>query len=198
MIRKPLGLVAGLIFWAGLALPCPSPAGTITGTWTGGVFFDIQYGVNGTLAGESSGSYLGEMSLTYDLDYGSVSMTISGGPVIGISYSSGMQLIDIPYSSDPFGPTYGTASLYVPFGRASEEVANFAVSYRSILPDGTIDTSGGFANADVFVLDSEPLGTSVIEHLSFQTIPEPPSIVPAAFAFLIATIIGLKRQLRPR
>ncbi|MGC8640311.1 MAG: hypothetical protein ACP5XB_10600 [Isosphaeraceae bacterium] len=191
MIRKPLGLVAGLIFWAGLALPCPSPAGTITGTWTGGVVFDIQYSVNAAPAGESWGRYLGEMSLTYDPEYQTVSMIVSGNP--------GIQLIDIPYSSDPFGPTYGTGELIAPpFDYGSYEVANFAVSYRSILPDGTIDTSGGFANADVVMIWTDPMGNGGNEYLSFQTVPEPPSIVPAAFAFLIATIIGLKRLLRPR
>ena len=191
MRSKPLGLAAALIFWSALSLPCASPAGTITGTWTGFVSFDIEYAVDGVPAGSSSGGYIGEMDLTYDTLDGFASITISG--------DQGLQVTGSPDPADPFGPTSGAATMIgPPFDYASWEVGNFAVSYQSILPDGTIDTSSGFANGDILAIYTDPAGNGATEYVSFQTIPEPPSIVPAASALLVTAIIGLKRRLRPR
>jgi hypothetical protein len=191
MSSKPLGLVAVLIFWAGLSMPSQSPAETITGTWTGAVYFDIEYAVNGQLVGESSGSYIGEMSLTYDPLDDLLSISISG--------VQGLQVIGSPYPSDPFGPTGGAAMvLGSPISYYGPAVGNVAVSYRSILPDGAIDTSSGFADGDIFEIAADPGGTGEAIHVDFQTLPEPPSIVTAASALLITASIGLKRRLRRR
>jgi hypothetical protein len=195
MSIKQLGFVAALTLVLALALPQLSSAGAISGTWDGAIYLTVENFVNAQYVGSTSTYFLGQMSLVYD-PAGSMSMTIT------TPLSIGDFLLIGPQSSDPFGTNSasGTVSgvFYPDPARGPPPTGDFFVTYRSILPDGSIDTSTGTANGDIIDIVADTNGTGQLFDLNFATIPEPPSIVPAAFAFLIIGSRPWTRGFRPR
>ena len=76
------------------------------------------------------------------------------------------------------------------------DTGNFFVSYQAILPDGSIDTTGGFAVADMNVIDVNAItGATTNTIISFQGagVPEPSSLVLAASGILMVSIFAWMR-----
>jgi len=190
MSTKRLGLIAGLTFCLALSLPCSSTAGDINGTWNGVVSFSIQDYQNLQLVGSSSGSVAGQMSLAYDSSVHTMSMSIGEFQIIGD------QLFD------PFGPNAATGTMFGDVspgpGYDGAPIGNYSVDYLSILPDGSIDASSGFAAGDLSIVTLTPFGTGEIIFLSFHTVPEPSSIVLAAPAVLAIGVVGWMQRPRRR
>jgi len=188
---KPAVLIAALAYLLALSIPRSSGAGEIAGTWDGVVFESGQGYVNGQLTYSNSRSYFGVMSLDYSVSTDELSMYIGPGPF------PEQQLVGFLYPGS-FGPNgaSGTvvATIFPGFEYAGYPVGHFSASYQSILPDGSIDTSNGYADGSIYENFVGPLGTGEVITASFQTIPEPPSIVPAASALLIIGIFAWVRR----
>jgi hypothetical protein len=94
-----------------------------------------------------------------------------------------------------FGPT--SASGFTEAGGIAGFEGSFDVTYRSILPDGEIDTTGGFAVAD-FGAQSFTIGQPwAVFSASFTTasVPEPSAIVPMAIgAVVVVTWVVIRRR----
>ena len=167
-------MIAALTFSTSLWAPRPALAGSISGTWTGEVSTTTYYLLDGALVGSSSSNDLGQMSLTYDPSQYVVWMTIGGNEI------AGMPVTD-PYGTDARAQmvaaqqVYG--SIYPGPNYYGLPVGNYIVSYPSLLPDGSIDTSSGFADGDIDEVNADNSGTGEILYISFQTLPEPASIV---------------------
>jgi hypothetical protein len=75
-------------------------------------------------------------------------------------------------------------------GTLGSDTANFFVTYQSILPDGTIDTSIGSATADfTFVSGLDGAGNGDLIFASFTTVPEPSSIVMGTLGTLATVLL---------
>lgn len=199
MTVKRVVLVAVLTFVSALWLPLSARAGGISGTWNGLVSYNIQTYVDLMLTGTVAGTSGGQMSLGYDS--GELSITISSStPSIGEYRIIGDQgLGPVP---NPFGPNGGSGffygDLYPDSGFGDEFLANFSVSYPSILPDGSINTTSGFADGDVSGNTFGPLASGEVFFVSFSTVPEPSSLVLAASALLIAGVFATTKRVRSR
>ncbi len=167
-------LIAALTVLAVMSLPRPCSADQVYGTWTGAESYSIEYYLeDGTVISQSSGSlYPATLSVEFDSNINvappqetAAGMGITGfysiwgGAVGGYGpQSAGMYIIDD--TSYPEGYAFG----------------NFDATFQSILPDGSIDTTGGFAVADI---DIQNYSDGVYERafISFQTVPEPSSLL---------------------
>jgi hypothetical protein len=86
-------------------------------------------------------------------------------------------------------------------GSAGSTVANFFVTYESILPNGQIDVGNGSAGADLTTIEfdfGEPVSTETVRFATFTTVPEPPSSVLAGLAILVIAAVAWMRGLRRR
>jgi len=198
MSTKGLGLVAALAFLSAVSLPRSSSAGEIYGNWYGAVTFQIvDYDV--VPPSSSSGAYYGEMSLDY-IDNPSeqeLSISIGGYTISGNQFANP----SLFFPNNPFGPNSAGGSMIGNLSNPSYAgfpTANFFVDYQSILPDGSIDTSYGSALGDIFLPAAHPgiIGETIF--VSFQTVPEPSSIVLAGAALLMIGIFAWMRRSRPR
>ena len=105
------------------------------------------------------------------------------------------------FPTSPFGPNSAAGSLigndsglsYIGF-----PVGDFTVNYQSILPDGSIVASNGPALGDLFIPLGHPILFGETIFVSFQTVPEPASIVLAAAALLMIGVFAGMRRSRPR
>ncbi len=201
MSTRGLGLIAALAFFSAVSLPRSSCAGEIHGDWYGAVTFDIvQYGAGPPIS--SSGAYYGEMSLDY-IDTPAeqeLSMTIGGYTIIGGQFANP----SLFFPNNPFGANSASGSVFGTVfpgpGYLGYPVGNFAVNYQSIPPDGSIDTSSGYADGDMFLAIGHPILFGETIFVSFQTVPEPSSIVLAGAALLMIMIgiFAWMRRFRPR
>jgi hypothetical protein len=185
-------LIAVLIFYSAISLPGSSYAQqTVSGVWFGVESFTSVVYINDQIVGESSGinvpAYLAVEF--YGSYYGSemaISIRDFSGDDIGF--------VGFAYPQT-FGPqgAEGYANLYG--GNGSAE-ANFDLTYQAILLDGSIDTSGGFAVADINDLSyNSNSGSYTVSFASFQSVsvPEPSSLVLAASGILIVSIFAWMR-----
>jgi len=106
------------------------------------------------------------------------------------------------FLNDPFGPNSASGSVLGDVtanpGYLGYPVGDFAVNYQSILPDGAIDTSSGSADGDMFLAMGHPILFGETVFVSFQTVPEPSSMVLAGAALLMTGIFEWMRRFRPR
>jgi|SRR5208283_3490603 len=188
MGTKALGLVAALAFFSALSLPRSSSAQDVYGNWDGAVTFSIDEFQGGVLVGASSGAYYGEMSLDYSTSDHLLSMTIGEFEIIGYQ------------QFDPFGPNSATGTVFGDHfpGFPPFPIGNFSVNYQSVLPDGSINTSNGFAAGDIFINAAGEAATGEVIFTSFQTVPEPSSVALAGAALLLIGIFAWMRRFRPR
>ena len=188
-------LIAALTIFSAIALPGSSDAQTVSGSWTGiESFSDVVTGPGGQIISESSGSNVPAV----------LSMFFSGFN----SYTSDPQIADMSVSGD-FGLNisgYTTPVLFPPLlGPQSAEgyvipeqvhgqlSGYFDLTYQSILPDGSIDNTGGSAVANIrfaveeVVSGQQSIGFVYFQSQDVQTVPEPSSLVLA----VTATMLGL-------
>jgi hypothetical protein len=161
---------------------------TATGTWSGTLSYSVQYLDE---FGFPTGGYSG-------LDSTTLTIQLSPGSAVA---TTGDGLLDVLYSLSSFGPNSASGS-YFDFLPQGFDYGSFDANYLSILPDGSIDTSGGFAVADrTYVYD---FGSSGIEEVfsfqSFQSegpalVPEPSAMVQMAIGVVvIALFAGIRAR----
>ncbi len=191
MKTNRLGLIAVLAFVSAFSMPRSLYAQpTAYGTWDGELDVQITQVINGqtTVLENSSGD--GTLLIDYFAPY---TLYISMGGI----YAYGSN--PIPGAVD-FGPTSASGSLYT-YGPTGLVVANFFATYQSILPDGMIDTTGGFASADISYSQAVPTGGTDFFFFSFSgagAVPEPSSLVTASIALLaIGVFTWIRGARRP-
>ena len=179
-----LALVGVLTFFSASSLPRSSHAQVATGTWVGVESVTTENFFNGQLISESFVSNIpSTLVLTFVPwpDPLTVYMSLGAGPS-GFDEQGHIQ---------SFGPQGASGSVVLDGYPASFSVGNFDVTYQAILPDGTIDTTGGFAVADLDISLLEYLSpASENIFISFQnvTVPEPSSLVLAASGTLVMLV----------
>jgi hypothetical protein len=187
-------LIAVLIFFSAISLPGSSYAQQIdSGTWIGYESYSATfYGANQMIIGESSGS---NIWTTFNLEflYSSSDLNIAG---IGMSVGS----FSIPFTFldsnlQLFGPQEASGSMNADIYHLYYDTGNFFVTYQAILPDGSIDTTGGFADADMTLVITNTSGAAEHVFVEFQGVgvPEPSSLVLAATGTLMVSIFAWMR-----
>ncbi len=156
------------------------------GTWNGyETYTETDYDQFGNVVGQFSGG--GNSTLTVDI-YGP-------GPLFSaiVSGPNGFNSF-IPYAVSTFGPTSATG--FTSGGGYASFAGGFDLSYPAILPDGHIETYGGFADADYSA--STFLGQDTkVYFASFNSfsVPEPSAIVPMATgAVVVGTSVVIRRR----
>jgi hypothetical protein len=188
-------LIAVLIFFSAISLPGSSYAQQQidSGTWIGYASYSITvYNYEQMITSETSGSNLWT---SFSLEFRDIpDSSIAGiGMSIG-SFSIPFTIMDSELRS--YGPQNASGSMDSDIYHEYYDNGNFAVSYQAILPDGFIDTTGGFAVADMNVIDVDNLtGATTNAIISFQGagVPEPSSLVLAASGILIVSIFAWMR-----
>ena len=194
-------LIAVLIFFSAISLPGSSYAQqTVSGTWIGFESYNTTfYGANQMIIGETSGS---NVWTTFNLEYSSsfnLQYSSSYFPIVGIAMSVGS--FSIPFTVldsnlQLYGPQEASGSMNADIYHEYYDNGNFDVSYQAILPDGTIDTTGGYADVDMNVIDVNIFtGATTNTFVTFQGegVPEPSSLVLAASGILIVSIFAWMR-----
>jgi len=194
MSTKWLSLIAALTFFSALWLPRPSDAGSVYGTWSGVETGYAQEYLNGHFLGTT---YLSPMPATLYISYDPSQPFVDVD--INSKFSVDMSGISITGAPIDFGPESASGSIFGGYGYYGlSPVANYFVNYESILPDGMLVTGGDSAVADITYLNLDGNRTGGVLFFSFQTVPEPSSIVPAASAVLMIVIFAWTRSCRPR
>jgi hypothetical protein len=186
--------IAVPIFFSAISLPGSSYAQQIdSGTWIGVESYSATfYGANQMIIGESSGS---NIWTTFNLEflYSSSDLNIAG---IGMSVGS----FSIPFTFldsnlQLFGPQEASGSMNADIYHLYYDTGNFFVTYQAILPDGSIDTTGGFADADMTLVITNTSGAAEHVFVEFQGVgvPEPSSLVLAASGILMVSIFAWMR-----
>ena len=171
------------------------------GTWEGyATYTETDYDQMGNVIGVYSTSGLSALNVgIFNNTFGSLeyfSGTVSGplgfsGP-LGVTL--GGQYSDYNYSVFSFGPTSASGGDFA--GGYAGFDGYFDVTYQSILPDGEMDTRGGFAVAQYS--GNTDLGYEspyIAWSASFTSVPEPSSIVPMAIgAVVVATWVVIRRR----
>jgi hypothetical protein len=171
-------------------LPRSSEAELISGTSIGVDSMSSVVYMNGQVVGESSGSDLPEVLDVAFVDPLLFHAQMSIGDVEGNEGS-----LFGPAISYTLSPQNASASANL-HGENSDLGGCFDVSYQSNLPDGSIDTSGGFAVADIgFESFEHNRSTYTIGFISFQgkAVPRPSSLLLAATASLMAVVFAWMR-----
>jgi hypothetical protein len=195
--QKARWIAAATAFLA-LSLPGSSSGQFIPpslGTWTGVDTFEIT--VSNFLTGQFISSESGSGPAT--LSIGTNFMAIAGAHIPIIAEGQ-----FVP--SGPFGPTSASGSVSFDDGPGGSSVANFFLTYESILPNGQIDVGNGSAVADLTTIEfdfgeSPFLSSTIIESFATFTtlpVPEPPSSVLAGLAILVIAAVALMRSFRRR
>ena len=110
------------------------------------------------------------------------------------SFSIPFTFLDSNFRS--YGPQGASGSMDTDIYHEYYDNGNFDVSYQAILPDGTIDTTGGYADVDMNVIDVNIFtGATTNTFIQFQGegVPEPSSLVLAASGILIVSIFAWMR-----
>jgi hypothetical protein len=194
---QKLILIPALTCFCAVALPPSSDADSVFGTWTGvESFSEVVSGIDGQIISESSGSNIpAVLSISFASFYpGSLQPQRIDMSVFG---DSGFSISGQPSSGMPtLGPQIADGYV-VPFQQGhGQEFVYYALTYQSILPDGSIDITGGSAEATMrYSYYDELYGNSGNGFVSFQSqsVPEPSSIVLAAIASLMIFIFA-RRQ----
>jgi hypothetical protein len=187
-------LIAVLIFFSAISLPGSSYSQQIySGTWTGVESYSTTfYGANQMITSETSGS---NIWTSFSLEF----RLIPDSSIVGIGMSIGSFSIPFTYLDskiESYGPQGASGSMISDIYHQYYDNGNFTVSYQAILPDGTIDTTGGFADVDMTVIDVDiTTGATTDTFLSFQGagVPEPTSLVLAASGILMVSIFAWMR-----
>jgi hypothetical protein len=187
-------LVAVLIFFSAISLTGSSYAQQIdSGTWSGFESYSTTfYGTNQMIIGETSGSNIWTtfnlefVSSFSDLNLVGVAMSVGGFSIPFTFLGSNLQLDD---------PQVASGSMNTDIYHQYEDFGDFFVSYQAILPDGSIDTTGGFADADMTILITHTSGAAERTFVEFQSgsVPEPSSLVLAASGILMVSIFAWMR-----
>ena len=100
-----------------------------------------------------------------------------------------------PGTNVTYGPQYASGNIYEYFYPIGIDTGNFFVTYQAILPDGSIDTTGGFADADMTLVITNTSGAAEHVFVEFQGVgvPEPSSLVLAATGTLMVSIFAWMR-----
>jgi hypothetical protein len=186
-------LIAALTLLSAISLTRSSQGGTVYGSWTGDetlTIFTSEFVDGQFVFSYKTTSSPATFSLSYDTCSEQLSMSINDMSIAGVVN---------PPATVYFGPesASGSVILSYPGTPAGDSVGDFFVTYQSILPDGTIDTSIGGAVADI-TLDYLLEGVGEIFYASFQTVPEPWSIVQAASGVLLIAVFARTRRCRSR
>ena len=187
-------LIAVLIFFSAISLPGSSYAQQIdSGTWIGYESYSSTfYNYDQMITGETSGS---NIWTTFNLEF---VYSSSYYPVAGLAMSVGSFSIPFTFLDSNFrsyGPQGASGSMDSDIYHEYYDNGNFDVSYQAILPDGSIDTTGGFANADMTLVLSYTSGAAEHVFVEFQGggVPEPSSLVLAASGILMVSIFAWMR-----
>jgi hypothetical protein len=188
MSTRAFGVAAALAFVLAISLPRCSSAQDVSGVWDGAVTYSVDQFQGGLPVGSTSGAYFGQMSLDYSPSNDLLSMSIGQFQITGYQFF------------DPFGPDSATGTVFGDYspGFPPYPVGNYSVDYTSVLPDGPIDVSGGFAAGDLFIDTVGEPGTGEVIFASFQTVPEPASVALAGVALLIVGVAAWMRRVRPQ
>jgi hypothetical protein len=188
---QKVGLIAAATAFLALSMPGSSSAQFFPplGTWAGYDSFEISvFDFSGNLISSRSGS--GPATFSIAIDY----MDIAGAGALIIGTG--------PFTPpDPFGPTSASGSISFGGGPGGSTSGNFFLTYESILPNGQIDVGNGGAVADLTTIEydfSEPGPTVTESFATFNTVPEPPSSVPAGLAILVIAAVAWMRRFRRR
>ncbi len=189
-VRRALGAV--MSFFCVCSLPSPCSAGTIYGSWQGFEFFYEQFFVPDQPGPIISGGYIpAQFDLAYNTCTNVLSMSIND-----LSFSTQYG----GYAEASFGPTSASGEGYYgigsPYGLIAQ--ADFSLTYASILPDGEIDSSIGYAVADITQTEVTPTGYGSVIYASFRPAPEPSSLMLAAVSAVGATVFWWMRASRRR
>jgi hypothetical protein len=183
-------IAAATWFFAG-SLSSPSHAGSlIYGSWSGIEYHFTQFYSNGQQDGSSGWSMPATFSFSYDTETQDLSMSIGS-----TSYSWQPGPFDSVEAS--FGPSSGSGMgihypYYYPVGLYVE--GNFSATYRSILPDGKIDSTFGSASAIMVLTDFDLSGNGQITQIYFFSVPEPPSVVGIGSGLLGTCVLWYGRR----
>ncbi len=166
------------------------------GTWNGyATYTETDYDPYGNVINQFSQDGSSQLDLdiyaTTDPDYAPFYATVTGPP----GFLSNLGYLQPVLYGVSFGPTSASGSGFT--GALFGVLGDFDVSYLGILPDGQINTTGGFAVADISGLTYPPAGPAayISFFASFQSVPEPTAIVPMAIgAIVVATAVAIRRR----
>jgi len=187
---QKLSLIVALTLLSATSLTRSSHAGAVYGTWSGGETVITQEFLYGQYLGTSYRTNIpATCCISYDSGADALSMSINDMSFWG----------QVRYPQTVFfGPESASGSVSVNNYPGGGGAGDFFLTYRSILPDGTIDTSIGGAVADITLDEVGPDGTGNVYHASFQSVPEPSSIVQAASGVLLIAIFAWIERHRSR
>ena len=171
----------GLFFT--ISLPGSVHSASIFGTWTDG--FETTQTTN----------YLGGVPVSVSDSSGPATLGVGYMPQVElvISISNGGALDSNEFSAT-FGAQSGSGSLTYPSSPFGASTADFFGTYQSIEPNGELDTSVGTATANITIFDILGNANGQITIITFQTVPEPTSLVELASGILAVLVIARGRR----
>jgi hypothetical protein len=187
-------LIAVLIFFSAISLPGSSYSQQIdSGTWIGyETYSSTVYNYDQMITSETSGS---NIWTSFSLEF----RFIPDSSMVGIGMSIGSFSIPFTFFDSQiqfYDPQDASGRMLSDIYHEYYDNGNFVVSYQAILPDGFIDTTGGYANVGMHVIDVNILtGATTNTVVSFQGegVPEPSSLVLAASGILMVSIFAWMR-----
>jgi hypothetical protein len=187
-------LIAVLIVFSAIWLPAPSYAQQPeTGTWIGFESYRTTYYEGAQIIGETSGSNIWtSLTIEFTNSPPPYSFTLRATMSIG-GFSIFSTGVGTSVSSGPQNAAGDITQDYYPIGI---DTGDFGVSYQAILPNGFIDTTGGFAIADMNLGDYDfqtLITTNTFVTFQGEGLPEPSSLVLAASGTLIVSIFAWMR-----
>jgi hypothetical protein len=104
----------------------------------------------------------------------------------------GVAVVEGGWGVSTFGPNSASGGLFALEGPVIQR-GNYDVTYRSILPNGDIDTAGGLADVDMTSIITGGIYPYTEIFVAFQIVPEPSALVQVAVGLLVlACFLGVQ------
>ena len=168
----------------------------VPGTWNGIESYNIEL----VLAGQPPQFYSGTESAVFDIftEIGApaaVTIRVTGAYILPGFDTSMISMFGLLDPQFPFGPTSASASFSLTSPPLVES-GDFSLTYQSIGSNGLIDVGDGSALAHLSYSQYTYIPETVFATVTFQTVPEPSTIVLATIAALAMSAVGLRRARR--
>ena len=174
--------IAALALFSALSLPGSVRSASIFGTWTG-------------IATSETTNYVFGVPVSESDSYGPATLGVGYMPQVYLGISINAAGGQSSAFTASFGPQSGSGSLSSPVLTPSEPVPRPSLEPTNPLSRmAKLDTSVGTASATVTIDGIEGNATGYITITSFQTVPEPTSLVELASGILAVLVIAWGRH----